>query len=66
MRLKKKKKTKHHFIGLRASDEEHNEIKIKANLYTDGNISEWMLYAARNYQPKRDELEGAQQAPSKN
>ena len=56
-RLKKKKNQKQNFIGLRASDEEKNKMQIKANLYTDGNLSEWIIYSGINYSPKRDELE---------
>ena len=58
MRLKKKKKAKENFIGLRTSEKEHNNIKMKANLYTDGNVSEWLVYAGLNYKPKKEEMEG--------
>jgi len=57
MRIKKKKKTKSEWIACRVSKEEQNDIKIKANLYTEGNVSEWLIHAARNYAPKREELE---------
>jgi len=57
MRIKKKNTTKDKFLGLRISEKEQNAIKIKANLYTEGNVSEWILYASTNYRPKKEELE---------
>lgn len=57
MRIKKKNKTKTKFIGARASDREENEIKLKANIYTEGNISEWIIYAACNHIPRSEDLE---------
>lgn len=56
MRLKKEKKTKFKRIEVRASEQEKNDIQLKANLYTDGNISEWIIYASMNYKPKKSEL----------
>lgn len=57
MRIKKKKTTKCNFIGFRVSDKELNDLKLKSNLYTEGNLSEWLLYSGLNYSPKKDELE---------
>ena len=57
MRLKKKKNTKGKFIGFRVNESEYNRIKIKAGLYTEGNISEWVLYAALRYKPVKEEME---------
>lgn len=57
MRIKKKKTIKCNFIGLRVSDKELNDLKLKANLYTEGNLSEWLLYSGLNYSPKKEELE---------
>ena len=56
-RLKKKKVYKTRFIGVRCNDEQYNEIKLKANLYTEGNVSEYVLHAALNYEVSRDDLE---------
>ena len=44
-------------MQFRASDAQHKEIQTKANLYTDGNLSEWMLHASLNYMPNKEELE---------
>lgn len=58
MRLKKKKITRDTFIQIRCKQEEKNVIQSKANLYTEGNISEFILYASLNYVPSKEELEG--------
>lgn len=58
MRLKGiKKENKTSSIGLRTSEEVKNMLQTKANLYTDGNLSEWIIYAALNYVPSKKELE---------
>lgn len=56
-RLKKDKIYKTHFIGIRCTEEQHNEIKLKANLYTEGNMSEFTLYSALNFEPNYEDLE---------
>lgn len=57
MRLKKEKKNKNEMIAARVSKQQLNKIKINANLYTDGNISEWILYASINCKPKKKDIE---------
>ena len=57
VRLKKVKKQKTRHIGIRTTDKEYNEIKKRALLYTEGNVSEFMLYAAKNYEIKEKDLE---------
>jgi len=54
MRLKKDLKNKH--LQARVSAMEINKIKIRANLYTNGNVSEWMVFAAMNYKPGKRSL----------
>ena len=56
-RLKRDKIYKTEFIGIRCTQEQHNEIKIKANIYTDGNISEYVLYTALNFEVNYEDLE---------
>ena len=56
-RLKRDKIYKTHFIGVRCTEEQYNEIKLKANLYTEGNISEFTLYSALNFEPNYEDLE---------
>ena len=57
MRLKKLKEYKTQFIGLRCTDEQYNKIKRAAFLYTEGNISEFCLYALINFEIDSDDLE---------
>lgn len=57
MRLKKQKEYKTQFIGLRCTDEQYNKIKTAALLYTEGNISEFCLYALINFEIDSDDLE---------
>jgi len=59
----KKTNGKMEFVGLRLKTEEKNYIKMKANLYTGGNITAWMVYCAMNYRPKSIEL--LEEAPQK-
>lgn len=56
-RLKKDKIYKTEFIGIRCTEEQANEIKIKANIYTEGNVSEYVLYAALNFEVNYEDLE---------
>ena len=58
MRLKKKKKiNKDKRTTFRSTEKELNKMQVKANLYTDGNLSEYILFAALNFVPSGDELE---------
>lgn len=57
MRLKKNKKNKSELIAARVSVEELNKIKTKANIYAEGNISQWIVYSALNCKPKKTDLE---------
>ena len=51
MELKKRKPKREKFIGLRVTMAEYNKIKMNANLYTAGNISEWIAVASTKYRP---------------
>ncbi len=44
-------------IAYRCTEEEFNEIKIKANIYCEGNVSEYALYTAINYEVNYEDLE---------
>jgi uncharacterized protein (DUF1778 family) len=57
VRLKQDKEYKTEFIGFRLTKEHRNEIQLKANIYAEGNISEFVLYAARNFLPQYEDLE---------
>ena len=57
MRLKKQSKNKSENIAFRCSKDHYNLIKRKANIYTEGNISEWVLFAAMNCLPDKNDFE---------
>jgi hypothetical protein len=57
MRLKKEKKIKRKGQTVKMTDEEKNKSQQKANLYCDGNLSEWMRYAAIYCVPNRKHLD---------
>lgn len=57
MRLKRPKKNKTGATAFRRTDEEANKIQQKANIYTEGNLSEYILYACLNFVPSKDDFE---------
>lgn len=57
MRLKKNKNTKSITKNFRVNHKELNKMKLKANVYCEGNLSEWIIYAAINHRPKGSDLE---------
>lgn len=57
MRIKKNKKTKEKMISVRVSEDEYNSMKIKAHLYTEGNLSEWIVFSSSKYKPQKEEIE---------
>lgn len=57
MRIKKRAGKKSEFVGLRLSLDDLNKIRQRALLYCDGNISEFILYAALNYTISRKDLD---------
>ena len=61
--IKKNKAYRIGKIGLRCTEKEKNQLQIKANLYTKGNLSEYVLFAALNYAVKRNDLEKGGKAP---
>ncbi len=63
MRLKKRNNVKDEKISFRLSRTELNSIVAKAKTYCEGNISEWLIYAALKYVPSGDELEDEIKAP---
>ena len=56
-RIKVKKIYKDQFVGFRCTELERNEIQLRANLYTEGNISEYILYSALNYNVNESDLD---------
>lgn len=57
MRLKKRNDNKCKMMTLRITQGEFNKMKIKANLYTNGNVSEWMATAALKYRPEKKDVD---------
>lgn len=57
MRLKKRNHIREKTITIRVTDKEFNLMKIKAGLYTEGNMSEWMACAALSYKPVKSAME---------
>lgn len=56
MKIKKSKKEKPALINIKISKEDLVRLKIKANLYTDGNLSHWLRYAGMNHLPSKKDL----------
>jgi len=57
MRIKKGPGKKSEFIGLRLTLKDLNKIRQRSLIYCEGNISEFVLYAALNYTINRKDLE---------
>lgn len=57
MRLKHKKEYKTSKILFRCTEKQRHEIKAKALLYCDGNISEYALYAVLDFIPGKSDFE---------
>jgi hypothetical protein len=43
-------------FNFKLNQNEMNLLKEKANLYTEGNISEWIRYATLKLEPKSDDF----------
>lgn len=57
MRLKRPDQRKNERLDMRCTPEEKNVIKRKAALYCDGNINEYVRYAALNFVPGKEDFE---------
>ena len=57
MRLKKRKNNKVKTIASRVTETEFNKIKLKAGLYAEGNVSDWLAIAALKYKPEKKDLD---------
>lgn len=57
MKLKSPKETKEEYVKARCHQVDKNAMQVKANLYTDGNLSEWVLYASMNFVPGKEDFE---------
>jgi hypothetical protein len=57
MRIKKAVKFKDKMATFRCTTKEFNKIKQKAWTYTEGNISEFILYASLNFVVTKGDLD---------
>lgn len=57
LRIKKTKRAERRNLTLRVTEAELNLIRRKALVHTDGNISEWIRYAAQACSPRKNDLE---------
>lgn len=57
MRLKKGNNNKIKRVTFRSTEHENNKLQQKANIYTDGNLSEYILFAALNFVPSKEDFE---------
>lgn len=61
-RLKKQKEVSQLF-SLRWKPSQRALIEKKAKEYTDGNLSEWLIYAAMNFSPSKKDLQHKDEEP---
>ena len=57
MKLKTSNKKKTGRINIRCYETEENKIVRLAMLYAEGNVSEYVLYAALNFVPSKEDFE---------
>jgi len=62
-RLKNNKTYRTSYVGIRCTEVEKNRLQLKANIYSEGNLSAYMLYAALNYSVKRSDLQKGDDTP---
>jgi len=65
MRLKKPVKNKVVNFTFRCTKEESMQLRRKAALYCEGNVSEWVLYSALNFVPSKEDFEDEKPLASK-
>lgn len=54
--LKEFKKEKSLPVNIKVTADDKKELQKKANEYTQGNLTAWIVYAGKNYVPKPEEL----------
>lgn len=57
MKLKKRKENRIKTIAFRVTEREYNKIRLKAGIYSEGKISDWVASSALNYRPTKGELD---------
>jgi len=56
-RLKKNKVYRTEYIAFRCTPEQKNKLRLKAVVFTESNLSEYILHAALNYNIEEKDLE---------
>lgn len=54
--IAKSKESIRRLVNFKANNEELEAIKKNADLYADGNLSEWVRYASINFKPSKKDL----------
>lgn len=57
MKLIKAEKNRKSRIGIKCQAKEKNALQRKANIYTDGNLSAYLIYAGLNFVPGKEDFE---------
>lgn len=57
MRLKRPQQNKTSRFDIRLTEENRNKIQTKANLYCEGNVTEYMVYASLHFVPGKEDFE---------
>lgn len=57
MKLKKTKTNKVVPVSFRCTEKEFNKLKQKANIYTEGNVSAYLVFAGIAFVPSKDDFE---------
>lgn len=62
-RLKSEVEPKNFKVQVRLSKQEFAVLQNKAALFTEGNVSQWIRAALKNYMPKKTDLEPVKLRP---
>jgi hypothetical protein len=57
MKIKKNKDNKTMVKSFRVNQFELNRMQLKANIYCEGNLSQWIIYSSLNYKPKGKDID---------
>lgn len=65
MRLKRPKKFKDDYVRFRCKTTVKNALQRKANIYTEGNLSEYLIFAGLNFVAGGEDFEDEDTKPTK-
>jgi hypothetical protein len=57
MRLKKEESYMINKVTIRCTDKEKNQLQVMANIYCEGNLSEFVRFCVLNYEIKLEDLQ---------